>query len=286
MWNSAAFRKFFQRQPWFALMLSALLLAGSSLTVHHALMNLPLTGPLLSCVIGLSGVCGLLHHRWRSVCVQRDYALHLVSGVDWPICEGLRNKNPCTVKCALQRVNYLQNEVDSLHARKQQLEVLAHYDSLTGLANRVLLKERFHGTVEQAMDSGDSFGLVMIDLNRFKSINDSYGHAAGDRVLVITAKRLLATIRASDTVARLGGDEFVVMMTPVSDLQELAQMGDQLNYALSEPITLTNGLSVSVGLSLGFALYPDDGGTLSDLLHVADQAMYECKSSGFANLEA
>lgn len=285
MQTLAPFREFFQRQPWFGLMLTVVLLVGASLTVHHAWMNLPLTGPLLLCVIGLSGVCAVLQQRWLAVRAQRDYALHLVSGIDWPICEGLKKENPCTVKCALQRVHFLQNEVDSLHARKQQLEVLAHYDSLTGLANRVLLKERFRSTVEHAMASGNSFGLVMIDLDRFKSINDSYGHAAGDRVLVISAQRLLATIRASDTVARLGGDEFVVMMAPVSGLQDLEQMGELLNNALSEPITLTNGLSVSVGLSLGFALYPDDGGTLSDLLHVADQAMYECKSSGFSSLE-
>lgn len=267
-------------------MCSAVLVAGAALTAHHAVMNLPLTVPLALCVIGLAAICCLLNHRWRSVCVQRDYALSLVSGMDWPICEGLKNKNPCTVQCALQRVNYLQNEVGSLHVRKQQLEVLAHHDSLTGLANRVLLRERFRTTVEHAMDSGDAFGLVMIDLNRFKSINDSYGHAAGDRVLVTSAQRLLATVRASDTVARLGGDEFVVMMVPVRDPQELALLGDKLVNALSAPITLTNGSSVSVGVSLGFALYPDDGGTLSDLLHVADQAMYECKSSGFSNLDA
>lgn len=286
MQTPAPYLEFFQRQPWFGLTLSAVVLAGVSLTVHHAWMNLPLAGPLLLCVLGLSGVCTLLLQRWRSVLVQRDYALHLVSAKEWPICEGLKSDNPCTVKCALQRVHYLQSEVDSLHVRKQQLEVLAHYDSLTGLANRVLLKERFSNTVDQAMESGDTFGLVMIDLDRFKSINDSYGHAAGDRVLVISAQRLLATIRATDTVARLGGDEFVVMVTPVCDLQALEQLGEQLNTVLSEPITLTNGLSVSVGLSLGFALYPDDGGSLSDLLHVADQAMYECKSSGFDNFDA
>lgn len=286
MQTPAPYQDFFQRQPWIGLMLSVVLLAGGGLTVHHAWMNLPLTGPLLLWVMGLCGVCAVLLQRWRSVRAQRDHALHLVSGMAWPICEGLKKENPCTVKCALQRVHFLQNEVDSLHAKKQQLEVLAHYDSLTGLANRVLLKERFRSTVAQAMDSGECFGLVMIDLNRFKSINDSYGHAAGDRVLLISAQRLLATIRASDTVARLGGDEFVVMMTPVCERQELVQMGERLNNALSEPITLTHGLSVSVGLSLGFALYPDDGGVLSDLLHVADQAMYECKSSGFANLVA
>jgi diguanylate cyclase (GGDEF)-like protein len=277
--------EFFQRQPWLALTLSAVLVVGATLTAHHAWMSLPLTVPLMLCVIGLSGVCFLLYQRWRTVCAQRDHALHLASGMDWPICEGLKNKNPCTMKCALQRVNHLQNEVSSLHARKQQLEVLAHHDSLTGLANRVLLAEHFRVNAKQAMDSGESFGLVMIDLDRFKSINDSYGHASGDQVLVTSAQRLLATISSSATVARLGGDEFAVMVAPVSDSQQLALMGEQLSKALSQPITLTNGQSVSVGLSLGFALYPDDGGTLSDLLHVADQAMYECKSSGFSCLE-
>lgn len=277
-------RKYFNQQRWGWLMLGAVLVFGVFYAAYHALTYLPVTVPLTLCAISLAGYSFVLKRRLQYVRVQRDHALSQASAAEWQMCAGLKNQDPCMLKCAARRVGYLQAEIAILRARKQQLELQAHHDDLTGLANRVLLADRFQLTAERSKRSGESFGLLMIDLDKFKSINDHYGHAAGDLVLITSAQRLLGTVRASDTVARLGGDEFVVIIAPVNDPQELASIGRKLSHALSEPITLANGVPVRVGVSLGLALYPDDGGEMNDLLQVADQAMYECKSSGLMSV--
>jgi len=124
----------------------------------------------------------------------------------------------------------------------------------------------------------------MVDLNRFKEINDTYGHAAGDLVLITVSQRLVDTVRASDTVARFGGDEFVVILDSIGDRQELSRIGQMLVDILSQRVTLESGVGVSVGVSIGFALYPEDGHDMEELLEVADQAMYQCKTSGLTPL--
>ena len=183
-----------------------------------------------------------------------------------------------------RRVQELQIEIAGLREREQLLVVQAHHDGLTGLANRNLLADRFHFAVERSKRSGKSFALLMVDLNGFKSINDNYGHVAGDTVLVAIAKRLVGALRASDTVARLGGDEFVLIIESIEEAQELDHIGQKLIDTLSEPIALGNGVVVNNGASVGLAFYPDDGADMNDLLNVADQAMYECKSSGLMDL--
>jgi diguanylate cyclase (GGDEF)-like protein len=125
----------------------------------------------------------------------------------------------------------------------------------------------------------------MIDLNDFKSINDLYGHTAGDVVLIATARRLRAAVRASDTVARFGGDEFVLIIESIEDPQAMVHMGEKLFDSLAEPITLDIGVLAKISASIGMAIYPDDGANLNDLLNVADQAMYQCKSTGFMSLQ-
>jgi diguanylate cyclase (GGDEF)-like protein len=125
----------------------------------------------------------------------------------------------------------------------------------------------------------------MVDLNDFKAINDTFGHAAGDEVLITAARRLVSAVRASDTVARLGGDEFVLIIESVDDPRELIQLGRKLIDTLSDVITLESGINVHVGASVGFALYPKDGSEVSDLLHVADKGMYDCKVSGLMELQ-
>ena len=224
---------------------------------------------------------------WRQlqgVRLQRDQALAQLSATPWQVCSGLQNKEPCATKCAALRVHVLQKENEQLRAAEVSLRVRAHHDDLTGLANRILLADRFSVAVERAKRSGQCFSLLMIDLNDFKAINDNYGHAAGDTVLITTATRLTGSVRATDTVARLGGDEFVLIIESTDSLPELAQIGRKLIETLSEPVTLSSGVLVNVGASLGLALYPNDGDELNDLLHIADLAMYECKSTGQMSL--
>ena len=179
-----------------------------------------------------------------------------------------------------ERTRELERTIESLRERERQLEVQAHYDALTGLANRKLLQDRFQTAVERSKRSGDSFALLMIDLDEFKAVNDTHGHLAGDQVLITVAQRLVSGARHSDTAARIGGDEFVLILESIHDVQEVARIAHKMIKALSEDIHIDTGIAVNIGASIGVALYPDDGAALSQMLSVADLAMYECKSSG------
>lgn len=190
---------------------------------------------------------------------------------------------PLVLTFLLQRARVqreaLKKENADLRAREHSLQVLAHYDGLTGLANRRLVVDRFRLAVERAKRSRKSFALLTIDLHDFKAINDQYGHAAGDVVLIAIAKRLVSALRASDTVVRLSGDQFVLIVESVENQQELAHIREKLSDALSDVITLDSGVQVNASANMGLALYPDDGVDLNDLLRVADQSMGGRKTS-------
>lgn len=179
----------------------------------------------------------------------------------------------------------LHREAAKLKSQVKRLLTQAHYDNLTGLGNRNLLNDRFQFVVERCMRSKASFALMMIDLNRFKSINDTYGHSAGDAVLIASANRLMASVRASDTVVRLGGDEFLLLIENFGKCNDVFKLGQKLIDSLSENITLPSGDVVSVGASVGIAQFPQDGIDMAALIEYADQSMYECKTSGRMPLE-
>ncbi|MBV4457872.1 sensor domain-containing diguanylate cyclase [Pseudomonas sp. COR58] len=168
-------------------------------------------------------------------------------------------------------------------ASASYLQHLAHFDPLTGLPNRLVLEERLSQALEQARLTATRVALVFVDLNGFKAINDRYGHAAGDRVLITTATRLKRILRASDTVARIGGDEFVVILqglAPGLNLpDEARRICQKIFVELSPPITIGNDQR-HIGSSLGVAVFPDHAPTMVRLLHIADLAMYEAKRSG------
>lgn len=170
--------------------------------------------------------------------------------------------------------------VKKLQNAERSLKKHAFFDPLTGLANRLLLIDRFQSAMRHSKRSLKQFAVLMVDLNKFKDINDTYGHAAGDTVLVTISQRLVSLVRSSDTVARLGGDEFVLIIESVAEREQIAALGRKLIDLLAEPVTLDSGEVVSCGGSLGFAWYPNDGENLKDILEVADQAMYFCKTSG------
>ncbi len=170
--------------------------------------------------------------------------------------------------------------VKKLQNAERSLKKHAFFDPLTGLANRLLLIDRFQLAMQHSKRSLKQFAVLMVDLNKFKDINDTYGHAAGDTVLVTIAQRLVSLVRSSDTVARLGGDEFVLIIESVAEREQITSLGQKLVALLEEPVTLDSGEVVSLGGSVGFAWYPKDGENLKDILEVADQAMYFCKTSG------
>lgn len=154
------------------------------------------------------------------------------------------------------------------------------YDPLTGLPNRELLRDRMEQAVHAASRLDKAFlGILFVDLDHFKKINDTYGHAAGDSVLVEVATRLRTCIRESDTVARLGGDEFVVLICNLRDMEETAIVADRILDACSRPILVGQNV-FQVSASIGVAAWPTDGLTVDELLHNADMAMYSSKADG------
>lgn len=176
-----------------------------------------------------------------------------------------------------QRTYELEQVIERLMARQAELEALVNHDSLTGLASRRLLKDRYQCAVERAKRNSAPFAVLVIDLDRFKCINDTHGHAAGDAVLVEVARRLTATLRTTDTAARLGGDEFVLIVEGLSDFSVTDPICRKVKASVSESITLDNGVVVSVGASVGQAVYPYEGTELEQILRAADQSMYACK---------
>jgi diguanylate cyclase len=186
---------------------------------------------------------------------------------------------------ALRHQATLRNEIATLVRNEAWLKSQAFTDNLTGLANRLLLADRFQLTLERSKRNRAEFALLMVDLNGFKAINDTYGHGAGDQVLRTVAQRLMATVRGSDTVARLGGDEFVLLIESFEDADELVHLGRKLIAAISADIPLADQGQVNVGASVGFALFPRNGADLDSLLDTADRGMYDCKVSGLMELQ-
>ena len=164
--------------------------------------------------------------------------------------------------------------------RKQaELYYLAHYDSLTGIPNRMLLGDRLSQACRDAQRKGRLVALLFIDVDRFKQINDSLGHSAGDAVLRKVADRLKASARGADTVARLGGDEFVILMEDLDDPADVDMVARRLVDSMREPIDLL-GHSLVATVSVGSAIYPSDDTEISPLLAKADAAMYDAKLGG------
>lgn len=160
-----------------------------------------------------------------------------------------------------------------------RLAHLAHHDPLTGLANRLLFFERFERATLEMQRERRRFAVLALDLDLFKRVNDTLGHAAGDDLLCQVADRLRAGLRATDTIARLGGDEFSVLLKPLADEADARQIADKLVASLSEPYDL-QGRHAVIGCSIGIALFPQHGTTPKDLLQAADYALYQVKASG------
>jgi diguanylate cyclase (GGDEF)-like protein/PAS domain S-box-containing protein len=166
-------------------------------------------------------------------------------------------------------------------AAKRRIEELAYTDALTGLPNRVMLRDRFDFAIRHAQRAKSRFAVLFIDLDRFKQINDSLGHAFGDRVLVEIAARLREGLRVVDTAARLGGDEFVLLLSQ-ADSQGAEVAARRLLASLSNPV-LIDDMSFTLTASVGIAMYPDDGEDADELVKNADSAMYAVKERGRAD---
>lgn len=170
-------------------------------------------------------------------------------------------------------------DVTEREAAEQKIAFLAHHDSLTGLYNRTYLTQELDHVLRRADADGKKVGLLFIDLDRFKHINDSLGHATGDKLLVMVGERLRSCVRKTDVIARLGGDEFVVLLSDVMRHEDVATVSNGILAALARPM-LIDDRELQVTPSIGISLYPDDGKTIDSLLKNADLAMYESKDGG------
>jgi diguanylate cyclase len=171
-----------------------------------------------------------------------------------------------------------------LEAANRQLRHLTTHDALTGLPNRVLLDDRLAQAMALADRDRRSFALMVCDLDRFKLINDSLGHRAGDELLQEVARRLSAVARTADTVARFGGDEFVLVGSSLADAEDAMQLAARAIEVLRAPVRVA-GIDVHVSPSIGIALYPEDGASVEALLAHADAAMYAAKHQGRGSVQ-
>jgi len=167
---------------------------------------------------------------------------------------------------------------------EDQIRHMAHHDALTGLPNRVLLHDRIGQAIAQARRDGRVAALLVIDLDRFKNVNDSLGHQVGDGLLRTVAERLVACVRGTDTVARMGGDEFVVVLAELRQAEDAGQVAQKILAALPQPVNI-DGHELRVTTSIGICVHPHDGEDAETLMRNADAAMYHAKQTGRNNFQ-
>jgi diguanylate cyclase (GGDEF)-like protein/PAS domain S-box-containing protein len=187
----------------------------------------------------------------------------------------------------LQSTRSIGSQIGQYMARKQAEERvlhLAHYDGLTGLPNRTLFHQRVGHALARARRTGLRLAILFIDLDRFKNINDTLGHDAGDRVLNVISGRLRKCLREVDTIGRLGGDEFVVLLEDLPDLEQVAAVARKILAEIGEPIALTEQ-EVHISGSIGISTFPDDSEDMQGLMKNADISMYRAKEQGKDNYQ-
>ena len=174
--------------------------------------------------------------------------------------------------------NTLLDELEAwqAHQKRENASLLhrATHDALTGLPNRALFEARLGQAIQ---GDQERFALLYLDCDRFKQINDTLGHGVGDEVLIALARRVQHQLRPLDLVCRLGGDEFVILLAPIRDDHEVHEVMTRIQQGMSTPVVLSDGRHLGVGISIGAALYPEQGETAEALLQFADDAMYQAK---------
>ncbi|HSH54191.1 MAG TPA: EAL domain-containing protein [Methylotenera sp.] len=173
----------------------------------------------------------------------------------------------------------LASDITENSRNRQRIEHLAYHDALTDLPNRTLLNDRVEHAIRQAKRYAEQFGVLFLDLDNFKSINDTLGHAVGDQLLIEVSRRLSMCMREYDTVARMGGDEFSILVTDIKKTEDLASLAAHIIKQFELPFKVDN-TDFFITVSMGIACYPQDGDNVADLLRYADSAMYFAKKNG------
>jgi diguanylate cyclase (GGDEF)-like protein len=170
-------------------------------------------------------------------------------------------------------------DISERKATEARIASLAYYDALTGLPNRTLFFDRLQTALAMARRDSQRTALLFIDLDRFKPVNDTYGHEVGDQLLQRVAQQLRDCVRESDTVARLGGDEFVVLLPHVHTLDDAMAVADKIHARLREPVEI-GAYRLEISSAIGVATFPEDGADEVALVRSADDAMYRAKAGG------
>ena len=202
-----------------------------------------------------------------------------------------RNGTYVTVELSCQPIEYLGKPATAVALRdltnrkrdEARIRHLAHHDGLTNLPNRHAFQERLGMTIDAAAQKSSALALLYIDLDRFKPVNDLFGHAVGDALLIQVAKRILGELSSNEMLARIGGDEFVLLLTSQPLPEKVSIVGMRLVEALKRPFQI-EGHRIEIGASVGIALYPDDGANADTLMRAADAAMYRVKDEGRGGL--
>ena len=184
----------------------------------------------------------------------------------------------------IQDITQQQQAQKLIQEQSNLLKHQAYHDSLTNLPNRALFKDRLEQSMLNAKRNKHRFALLFIDLDQFKSINDSLGHDVGDKVLIKSAKRLQNSLRAGDTLARLGGDEFTIILKDVHESKDIAKVADKIIHAIKEPIEILSH-KLHISCSIGISIFPDDANSQENLIKYADAAMYRAKDEGRNNYQ-
>jgi len=214
--------------------------------------------------------------------MHKDGSLHTYLIVKFPLRDKENNIfGVCTIGTDITERKLAENR---LREQQSRLNYMAFHDSLTALPNRSLFYDRIYHGLARARRGNTKVALMLLDIDRFKIINDSLGHDAGDVLLKIIAMRLNEGVRDMDTVARLGGDEFVIVLEGISDLDDVISVSQKLLSSLASPLEIS-GHSISTTVSIGVSIFPDDGKDTDELLKNADVAMYKAKEAGKNNCQ-
>ncbi|TFY89417.1 diguanylate cyclase [Pseudomonas nabeulensis] len=290
------------------------MLSRVELALAHTLLEQPIDQPILhqGRAIGsihltghggsllrflLSGLAGILICTALSAWVALILARRLLRGITGPlqslaaVAHAARSERDFDRRVPPAEIaelhslgsdfNALLGEMEAWQSHLQsENETLAHqanHDSLTGLPNRAFFEGRLIRALRSAAKAREQLAVLYLDSDRFKEINDNFGHAAGDAVLVAVADRVRAQLREDDLVARLGGDEFAILLAPLHKVEDAQRIADKIIASMDQPIPVPGNTQVLTSLSIGIALYPDHGATPGTLLNAADAAMYQAK---------
>ncbi|MCW8807364.1 MAG: bifunctional diguanylate cyclase/phosphodiesterase, partial [Rhodanobacter sp.] len=250
-----------------------LVLSGKSMLHRTDGHRMASVDPLLR-QLDMAGFCGIpLFDERHSVLGA------MLAGVRAGFGEG--NIIEPVLRCAAARFA----QILELARTREQGRAEGLVDALTGLPNRLLFNDRLDTIIREAIRNGECFAVLFVDIDRFKAINDTYGHAAGDQVLRVVTQRLRSSIRASDTVGRYAGDEFTVALRHIVKNDDVSRVAEKIVQVMQAPLYLDDGTELHVTVSMGLSFFPDDAGDAETLLKHADEAMYCAKRLGRNNCQ-